>query len=136
MYVIDASVALKWFVRENDSDKALALCEQALLGSLDMAAPDMLLYEVANILLRKIELTPSQVQNSIRQLLDTGISFSALDAGLIFRAIHVAGTTGASVYDASYVALALEVNGTLVTADRRLAKLAESQADIRMLDTF
>lgn len=136
MYIIDASVAIKWILQEEDSDKALSLCEQALYGNIEIAAPDMLLYEVTNILVRKMKLEPWQVEKAIRELLGTGIATSSPDAELMIRAAEIAWETGASVYDAAYVALALDQKATLVTADRRLARLVGSRADICMLDTF
>ena len=45
-YVIDASVAIKWYLPEPDDDKARLL----LVGGHDLLAPDLMLIEVSNIL--------------------------------------------------------------------------------------
>ena len=46
--VIDASVAVKWVIEEEDTTQALALRGRAL------AAPDLLIAECANILWKKV----------------------------------------------------------------------------------
>jgi len=50
MSVLDASVVLKWFVNEEDSDKAVRLRKQYYLGEREIVVPDLLLFEVSNAL--------------------------------------------------------------------------------------
>ena len=47
-FVIDASVALKWVIEEDDSETAIALLTQDAL-----AAPDLLVIECGNVLWAK-----------------------------------------------------------------------------------
>lgn len=56
MPVVDASVALKWFVDEPDSAPALALRNAHIAGQSPLVAPDLLIYEVANALLHNSRL--------------------------------------------------------------------------------
>lgn len=51
-FVVDASVAVKWFVPEVHAIQALRLLE----GSHDLLAPDLLLAEAGNILRKKCRL--------------------------------------------------------------------------------
>lgn len=51
MFVIDASVVIKWFIEEKDSAKAVLLKEKHINGKTILIAPDLLIYEVANVLL-------------------------------------------------------------------------------------
>jgi len=55
-YVIDASVALKWFLTEEDSQGADVLFEGFLRGRTELLAPDVLLLEVANALWKQVVL--------------------------------------------------------------------------------
>jgi predicted nucleic acid-binding protein len=55
-YVIDASVALKWFLTEEESNGADVLFEAFLKGRTDLLAPDVLLLEVANALWKQTAL--------------------------------------------------------------------------------
>ena len=48
--VVDASVALKWFVTEPDSDRALALLDDHLGGTRRILGPSLLPFEVGNAL--------------------------------------------------------------------------------------
>jgi predicted nucleic acid-binding protein len=49
--VIDASVAIKWFVDEPDAPLAVTLRDAHIAGENALATPDLLVYEVANVLL-------------------------------------------------------------------------------------
>jgi len=51
-YVTDASVVLKWFsnIGENDLKKALKLREDFRRRKIDIYAPELLIYEIANVL--------------------------------------------------------------------------------------
>ena len=51
MLVIDASVVIKWFIEEKDSAKALLLKDNHINGKTILIAPDLLIYEAANVLL-------------------------------------------------------------------------------------
>ena len=136
MYVVDSSVILKLLVQEDDSDKAAGFCASCMAGGIGLCAPDILLYEVGNILVRKRKLAIGAVTTAFEMILDTGVRLRIADVGFILRAAEIAGSTGASVYDASYVALAAEEGGVLVTADERLANLCGSAAHIRLLSSF
>ena len=46
--VIDASIAVKWFVAERDVDKALRLKDSYPSGGFELAAPVLIYYEVAD----------------------------------------------------------------------------------------
>ena len=137
MYIVDASVVLKWFIREEDSHLAHKLREQFLDGQLDLAAPDLLLYEVAHVLLRKKGFSALDAKQAVELVSQLSITTSSLDLeAQVFRAIDLAAKTGASVYDSSYLVLALDLGWPLVTADRRLARAVGPQVDVQLLSAF
>ena len=136
MYVIDSSVVLKLLVQEDDSDRAAGFCARCMADGVGLCAPDILLYEVSNVLVRKKKLAVDAVATACEMILDTGLRLRIADVGFILRAAKIACSTGASVYDASYAALAAEEGGVLVTADQRLVNLCGSAADIRLLSSF
>lgn len=43
LYVIDAGIAVKWFIPEPDSDKARQLLEHYNQGADDLVAPDLII---------------------------------------------------------------------------------------------
>lgn len=52
-YVVDTSIVVKWLntERENDIELANRLLEDALNGKIELVAPELVKYEVANVLL-------------------------------------------------------------------------------------
>ena len=48
--IIDASIAVKWFVAERDSEKALTLRGMYEREKIELVAPSLIYYEVANAL--------------------------------------------------------------------------------------
>lgn len=113
--VIDASVALKWVLAEEDSDRAHALLDE------DLIAPPVWLIEAANALWRRAQqgqLTPTQVTDRISELLNAPISANAVDEDLL-SAARLATELGHPIYDCLYLAMAIREGAVVVTADRR-----------------
>ncbi len=116
-YVVDASVAVKWFVPETHTEAALRLLD----GSHQLLAPDLLLPEMGNILWKKVrrrQLTTQESHDIIRDFMTVPLSFHPpLD--LAAPALELAIETDRTVYDAVYLTLAVLHGCRLVTADRR-----------------
>ena len=116
--VVDASVAVKWFLPEVDSDLAL----QLLSGAFSLAAPDFLYIEFANVLWKRLR-GGDISQEDADELL---VSLCTLPVGvhpslpLFLRAFEMACATGRTVYDSLYLALAVRDDAVLVTADESL----------------
>ncbi|MBP7337522.1 type II toxin-antitoxin system VapC family toxin [Niveispirillum sp.] len=114
--VVDASVAVKWLVTEDDSTAAVRLC------ALPLAAPDLLSAEVASIMWKKVrrgEVTPAIAQAALLVLAEMGIGLVP-GSRLAGKALSLACELDHSPYDMFYVALAIERDIPLVTADNRL----------------
>ena len=129
--VIDASVALKWFLLdEKYGDRALDLLERFVRGELDLAAPSLLVYEVINGLViaqRKGRIAEEKVLSSISGFLNLGITFVDV-AGLEARVLHFCRVYDRSAYDASYLAVAEQDSLALVTGDERLYNSTKGNA--------
>lgn len=118
--VIDASVAIKWFINEPLHDHA----RQLLKGRESLHAPDLLLAEVGNIAWKKVirgEIDEEHAQKIAQSLLDLPITLQSSDE-LINRALQIAISIKHPVYDCLYLACAEALGGTLLTADERLEK--------------
>jgi predicted nucleic acid-binding protein len=116
--VVDASVAVKWFVTEEGHLPALRLLDQSHL----LIAPDLIFSETANVLwkkLRKGEVTQEQSERACR-ILPEFFRAVVSSARLIVDAIEIAKRLDHSVYDCVYLACAQETGAKLVTADKRL----------------
>jgi predicted nucleic acid-binding protein len=134
-YVVDASVVLKWFLPDNDSQEAERLLLDFLRGSIALFAPDFLLIEIASGLWRRSivrgELSASDAESIYRDLLTIPLNLRPSDS-LAASAFSLALTHRHSVYDAFYCALSVEMDCDFVTADRLLvAKLGQSLPYVR-----
>jgi predicted nucleic acid-binding protein len=128
--VIDASVALKWLLDEPLSGRAAELVESAFSDAIRLVAPDLLLVEMAHVFWRKErrgELRGADVDAAVEQL--TRLPVRTVPSRWLWEpALGCARDTGASVYDAMYVALADRLGVPLVTADAALVRVVNRGA--------
>jgi predicted nucleic acid-binding protein len=116
--VIDASVATKWFVVEDESDRALELARREPF----LMAPAIILVEVANTLWKKhraglfgaddAAFARSSLPRYFGELID--------DAQLLDDAWAMAVALGHPIYDCLYLACAQRAGTVVITSDRRL----------------
>ena len=119
--IVDASVIVKWFVDEEDSDRALALREEHRRGDTLLVIPEIALAEVINALRYK-HTDFSALQEAIKSLWDVQLHVEHLSSDLLAQASKLALQYKLSIYDALYAALATRFGCTLITADETLAK--------------
>jgi predicted nucleic acid-binding protein len=138
VFVVDASVVIKWFLPEIHSDAARRLLER----DHEYLAPDLLFAETANTIWKKMrrgELSPGQGERLVIDLGTIAVETVPVRT-LASDAYSLAATTGRTVYDALYLALALRLDTQMITADERLVKaLAGNPAvapHIRSLQSF
>ena len=115
--VVDASVAVKWVVKETGSDMA------RLLSQASLSAPDLLAVECANILWKKVrigDLTRQAARGCLDILLHAPVTFTA-GRDLLAPALDLSMELQHPIYDCVYLALAIQCGIPLVTADERLA---------------
>jgi len=140
IYVVDASVVLKWFLPEPDNAAADFLLEQFLNGEAELIAPDLLLIETASALWKRAtlrnELSTAESSFIYRDLLTLPISLTPT-ASLAEAAFQLAVNHRHSVYDAVYCALAMERGCSFITADQTIVnKLTRALPFIRPLSTI
>jgi len=121
--VIDASVVLKWYLfDENFGIKALRLLGEYVSNELDILAPSLLEYEVMNGLMiaqKRKRMKEEKILAAVEGFANLGINLKSL-SHLYPQVIHYCKTYNRSVYDASYMALALDEGISLITADEGL----------------
>ena len=113
--VVDASVAFKWVVEEEDSDAAVAVAQN------DLWAPDLLRTECANALwakARRGELDHAEVVERNDALAAAPMTLVAQQE-VLADAVRLALELEHPVYDCLYLALAIRHDTYVVTADRR-----------------
>jgi predicted nucleic acid-binding protein len=124
VFVVDASLVIKWFVPEIHSEVA----RRWLDASHDYVAPDLLFPEVGNVVWKKVrrkELAESEAKQMIVDLAQLAVETVAARS-LMQDALAVALTTGITVYDAMYLTLAVRLETEVITGDDRFAdRIAE-----------
>ena len=121
--IVDASVAVKWFVAEEGSGRARVL----LSNQDDLVAPDLIALEVGNAMWKKFRrglMTEVQVAAASRRLPSLFSRLASL-LELAPRACALATTLDHPIYDCLYLALAEREQLAIVTADDRMLALAE-----------
>lgn len=135
--VIDASVAIKWFVAEDGHQEARALLRR---GD-DLYAPDLIVIEAANVAWKKVvrrELDPPQAEDIVRAGLEDILQLVP-SVALVGHAWQVSLALNHPIYDGLYVACAEVIGGILVTADERLQSVTQNtpyDALVRHLERF
>ena len=121
--IVDASVALKWLVSEEDSDVAGRLFTDIH----EIHAPRLMVSEVANALWRKAALQGlieiQEAEARLESLSSMAIIWEA-DEMVCADALRIAMALNHPAYDCVYLALARRIDATLVTADERFVNLA------------
>jgi predicted nucleic acid-binding protein len=115
--LVDTSVIVKWAVEEEGSEAAFAL-----YGT-DLAAPELLMAELANALLKKVrarQIGPEQAAASYAEIL-AHLDFLPT-TGLETRAFEIALQLDHPVYDCYFLALAEALATSIITADLQLIK--------------
>lgn len=134
--VVDASVVIKWFIPEADSDKAVKLRDRHIEGSLTLMAPDLLVYEVANALSYHPDLSVDEIKEDLEALLMLDLDLIQPSGEFVSSIAEDARKYSVSVYDSSYLALAEATSSSLITADRKLYDKAKKAGLALMLDDY
>jgi predicted nucleic acid-binding protein len=130
VFVVDASIAVKWVVEERGTAAALAL-----RGRGTLIAPELIVAECANILWKKTQ----RSEVSKEQALFAARLLQHADMELVPTRMLLASATEIAIdlhhpaYDAIYLALAVARECRLVTADDRLLRILGrgDRADLR-----
>ena len=140
LVVVDASLAFKWLVSEENSDKARAISRSWANEGIQATAPYLMPVEVTNALHRRVALGELTVEDAIRlleHLLASGIELRD-DPALHVKALQLASQLRQrAVYDAHYLALAETLGCDFWTADEGFYRAAVSVApNVRWIGEF
>ena len=138
MIVIDACVAVKWFLKEADSDKAAGVLER-YAGQISV--PDLFAIEVLAALVRNGNIHKAAIPDMRESafafagvLASDKIEIVSMTPGKLLAATQLAFDLGHPLKDCLYLTLAMELECPLVTADARFAAKARGvYGDVRAL---
>jgi predicted nucleic acid-binding protein len=122
--VIDASVAVKWFVRHDLTERA-----RRAYANYELVAPSLILAEIGNALWKYHRAGVAGL-NKIKAAFD-GIEFryfrtQQIDETLSMRALEIAVELGHPIYDCYYLALSRSLDAPVISDDRKLLSKARA----------
>jgi predicted nucleic acid-binding protein len=122
--VVDASVAAKWFLPETGTEAARWLRDRHVNGEIRLVAPDLLAYEVANVLRYQPSMGSDQLVRLLEDLFALDLGLDSASETSMGAAASAAFRMGLSIYDSTYVALAERLDTVVYTADEEMLRAA------------
>ena len=117
-YVVDASVVVKWLVQEAYSEEAAALLDSGYT----FVAPALVFAEAANalwVMRRRGDIAADDMADAVETLRAMPVAVPVTMPQLAAAASRLAVDLDHPVYDCFYLALAVQTQYPVVTADRR-----------------
>ena len=121
--VVDTSIVFKWYRQPGDEEyvpQAVSILEQHLHGNFEIHVPDLLFYELGNILRFKEPLVSKDALTILRETFSLALQVHSIDPLLAEEAFRFAREHGITFYDASFVALSHLLQASFITADQKL----------------
>ena len=125
--VIDASVAVKWFLDDEELiEAAEAVIVRFLSGELELHAPIILRYELAHALAKTQRrksrpISTPMIVKAYETFSEHPIIFHDLDKKEMLQALDISCRFRRSFYDSAYICLAMKLGCAWLTADARYA---------------
>jgi predicted nucleic acid-binding protein len=134
-YVLDASVAAKWFTRHSEADRerAIALRDLHRSGRCRLVIPEFALLEVLNAVRYSPRADEEDTAVALAVLRDLQLEIERLDSDLLRKAVATGWAYGVALHDALYVALAERLGFPLVTSDHRLLRSMQGHSIVLSL---
>jgi predicted nucleic acid-binding protein len=140
-YVVDASVAAKWILPaggETLTQEALELLKRYVAGEVRFIVPDLFWAELANILWkagRQGRIREDSARSALHGMRERNFP-TVSSHTLLAEAFAIATAFDRAVYDALYVALAINSKSQLVTADERVANALAAHLPVKWLGSL
>jgi len=136
---VDASVAIKWLLPEEDQPRALHLRRLYSEGILTVIAPGLITAEIGNVLWKHVARGLLAGQDAERALSRFHKDSPIVRDSPVFdkTALRLAVQYHRTFYDSLYLALALHHDCELITADEKFVRAMQSMfPSVRLLKDF
>lgn len=131
--VIDSGVAAKWFLNDElDADLATDLLQAMLADDLELHAPRLFIYEVANVLSKvcrqsqlrsqPTRLTKPLALRALEKLFQLPIQLAEPSQRESCEALELSVDYSKSQYDSTYIRLADQLDSVWCTADEKVLR--------------
>jgi len=121
MWVVDASVAVRWFLKDESHPNADAVLRRLIDHPERFAVPELFCFEVYAVLCRMHPTGHQVFVKGVVPILNCGIFRQPMTEKLARQAARFV-KKGLSGYDACYAALAREIKGMWLTFDEKAHK--------------
>lgn len=115
--IIDTSIAIKWINKNNEENikQADKILEDARRGKVELLAPELLKYEIGNVLLKGKQLSTPEAFISLGTAYSLPITFVTESEDLARETYYLAIQGSITYYDAAFLSLAKAYGAVLVT---------------------
>lgn len=118
--IIDASVAIKWFVyNEDDWEEAKKLLAKHLRKEEQIIVPDLLFLEISNTFAGKKTIPLNIAEESLKLLYKWNLHIEYPSEEDLLESLRLSKKHTTTVYDMLYAVLAKKLKTHLVTADNK-----------------
>ncbi len=137
-YVIDASVVVKWFIEENDSEKAENIRVAFIKKEIVLICPPLLQFEVLNALKYSGLFTKAELLVAADSVENYPFALQVIKGEVQAKMVEISVDHELSMYDAAYLSLAISEKEPLITADDKLERKlpAELKNVVKPLSAF
>jgi predicted nucleic acid-binding protein len=122
-FVVDSSIVFKWYRQPGDEEyvpQSVSILECHLHGDFEIHVPDLLFYELGNILRLKESLVSKDALTILRETYALALQIHPIDLLLAEATFRITREYDITFYDASFVALSYLLQASFVTADKKL----------------
>ena len=130
VYVVDASVAARFLLVEDLSDKAGLVLEGFIEGKFDLKAPKLVVYEVGNVLWKAVKqglINLDEAKEKFSVFLGLKIDSIDLDENEHEEVLDWGARNEVTYYDSAYVRASIKTGATLITVDNALYMRARKE---------
>lgn len=117
--IIDTSVLVKWFVQEEDSDKAWQLLVDHQHKKIQIILPEIALLELINALYWGADFSEKEILEALKALKDLKIIYKNINFTQLEQTTKLIKKGKIQSYDALFIVLAEEENCFLITVDKK-----------------
>jgi predicted nucleic acid-binding protein len=136
IYVLDASIAVKWFIPDGDAGDAAAerILRDIALRPAKYVVPELFMYELLSVLCSRFR-QAGDAQRAIARLARIGLRRVRMDERLVRTAVRLAYRRRLTGHDAAYAALATEISATWLTLDEQAHQRLQALGISRLATT-
>ncbi len=133
LVVPDASVILKWVLRNDEADreKALLILSGWFEGKHEIVLPSLWFFEVGNIVSKK---EPGLALDIMKRLAGYEFTEVKVTESLLNIILELVREKSVTFYDAAYHAIAIKEKGRFITADEDYFSRVKDRGYIQLLD--